>query len=645
MKAKEGIVVFILAAALLVSMVGVVSASQKWDLDQNDIMYKGAHVETGTVTIVEGGSNNWTAENAAKGKLKFDSEAWNGQLELWTGQPSTTKKFTVEIGIWDGSSFSSKGKSDEYDFNRPDGKGRPYFLDAPDFTVPKGQWLAVRVNNTGTGSFELDTDGSCYITYPPDHPDYPNPRPDLNVTGKFEEWVNETHFNVNYTVANIGGGDAGASNTTIYIDGTAVMEDSVPGLAVGKNYTNTVGPFECPCDQTLNITVCADNDDDVEESDETNNCMVNFVDCLPCPKPDLNVTGKFEEWVNETHFNVNYTVANIGGGDAGASNTTIYIDGTAVREDSVPGLAVGEDYTNTVGPFECPCDQTLNVTVCADNDDVVEESDETNNCMVNFVDCLPCPGPDLNVTGKFEEWVNETHFNVNYTVANIGGGDAGASNTTIYIDGTAVREDSVPGLAVGEDYTNTVGPFECPCDQTLNVTVCADNDDVVEESDETNNCMVNFVDCLPCPGPDLNVTGKFEEWVNETHFNVNYTVANIGGGDAGASNTTIYIDGTAVMEDSVPGLAVGKNYTNTVGPFECPCDQTLNITVCADNDDDVEESDETNNCMVNELECPPCLMPPPVPVPVYSRTGMLVLIAIMCIATTVVLKRKKQNKN
>ena len=176
---KKSIVAFLLAAALLILAVGIASAAQTWDFDHDDVMYKGeAHTETGTVTIGEvggGGSNIWRSEHAAQVDegVAFDAETWNGQLECT--DPSLNKKFTVEIGIWNGSSFTSKGKSAEYDLNHWVGFGRAYQLSASGFTVPNGQWLAARVNSTGTEDFTLITDGSCYITYPPDHPDYPVP--------------------------------------------------------------------------------------------------------------------------------------------------------------------------------------------------------------------------------------------------------------------------------------------------------------------------------------------------------------------------------------------------------------------------------------------------------------------------------------
>lgn len=118
----------------------------------------------------------------------------------------------------------------------------------------------------------------------------------------------------------------------------------------------------------------------------------------PYCKPDLNITAKTEERINDTHYNVNYTVCNIGICEAGISNTSIYIDETLRVEDPVGILTENQCYTHTVGPFlwTSPSD---NVTVCADSGGQVDEKDEGNNCKENVYELVsdvvvaidPCP--------------------------------------------------------------------------------------------------------------------------------------------------------------------------------------------------------------------------------------------------------------
>jgi hypothetical protein len=129
--------------------------------------------------------------------------------------------------------------------------------------------------------------------------------------------------------------------------------------------------------------------------------------------------------------------------------------------------------------------------VSADKDNVVAESDETNNSLENTWNVVPGE-PDLVILDKSEAWIDETAgtYEVTYTVKNVGGADAAASTTSISIDGTEEATDAVPALAVDATHANTVGPFTIS-DSSDTILVSADKDDVVTESDETNNSLEN----------------------------------------------------------------------------------------------------------------------------------------------------------
>ncbi len=419
--------------------------------------------------------------------------------------------------------------------------------------------------------------------------------------------------------------------------GDFLSQDGESSVAITNDFNNTIGTIEYGETRmgaedgvtgagvlaTITFEAVSAGSTDLEFSDVIvsdtvakpiegvvlNNGKVNV---LGEPQPDLTITAKSETLTDST-LEVTYTVANNGGGDAGASTTCIYYaDGTQIATDPVGALTAGASYTNTVtiDPFDCPCGTTVTIEVCADNEDVVDESDETNNCLENTFDCPSCPGePDLVIAEKSETLVGSA-FTVTYTVENTGGGDAGVSTTCIYVDGTEVATDPVGALGAGATHEGTVviDPFNCPCGTTVTVKVCADNDDVVDESDETNNCLENAFNCPSCPGePDLIITEK-SETLDDSTFTVTYTVTNNGGVAAGASTTCIYVDGTEVATDPVGPLAAGATHEGTVviDSFDCPCGTDVTVKVCADNDDVVDESDETNNCLENAFNCPSC---------------------------------------
>jgi len=104
-------------------------------------------------------------------------------------------------------------------------------------------------------------------------------------------------------------------------------------------------------------------------------------------EPDL-VIEKNVTFDNGT-FIADYTVTNIGDAQAGAVNNSIckLVNGELMECQPCPALEPGESYNGSFEPEICPCDTTLNVTVCVDYYDLVEESNETNNCLTNIWMC------------------------------------------------------------------------------------------------------------------------------------------------------------------------------------------------------------------------------------------------------------------
>ena len=203
------------------------------------------------------------------------------------------------------------------------------------------------------------------------------------------------------------------------------------------------------------------------------------------PKSDLVITEKYETFVDGGSFNITYKVNNTGCAGACASNTTIYIDGVPL-EVPTPAIPGGECHENTVGPFDCPCGVTLNVTVCADNDNVVDESNETNNCKVNVVECPKLPDLVIEEIWTKERW---GRCNVYFVVKNIGCAPAPKNHyATLLVNDQPEEEKHVRrALSPGRSYK---GYFRTTVSCTDDVIrVCADNTKVIDESDETNNCL------------------------------------------------------------------------------------------------------------------------------------------------------------
>jgi len=105
-------------------------------------------------------------------------------------------------------------------------------------------------------------------------------------------------------------------------------------------------------------------------------------------KPDLLIT-RISETLEDGTLSVTSTVKNIGEVGADASMLGIYIDNTLIGTNLVGELAAGMIYNCTViiDPFNGPCDSTVTVKVCADDNNIVDESDENNNCLTSIWMC------------------------------------------------------------------------------------------------------------------------------------------------------------------------------------------------------------------------------------------------------------------
>jgi hypothetical protein len=219
--------------------------------------------------------------------------------------------------------------------------------------------------------------------------------------------------------------------------------------------------------------------------------------------PDLIISSKVEHWVQEEEgvYTVSYVVKNIGAVPALKGHyTTLYIDDEPIEHKLVPvDLNPCEAYADT---FETAVKYTSpgdNVAVCADNYQKIEEADESNNCLRNtWKRTGEEQKPDLEIASKRESWVDQekASYIVHYVIRNNGTATAPSGHqTTLYIDGVAVEHRPVPiDLQPGQTYTDNFSTVvECtrPKDS---IWVCADNFDVIDELEESDNCMRNTLD-------------------------------------------------------------------------------------------------------------------------------------------------------
>jgi len=106
--------------------------------------------------------------------------------------------------------------------------------------------------------------------------------------------------------------------------------------------------------------------------------------------------------------------------------------------------------------------------------------------------------------------------------------------------------------------------------------------------------------------PDLVITSMEEFAINDTHYQVNYTVKNQGNAAAGEFWVNLTIDGTQNTTEHISGLAADATYSgNFSGYIVKMSGDNDTIVVCADYNSTVEEFDETNNCVEQLYSGPP----------------------------------------
>lgn len=172
---RRCVLTLVVAAVLLLSMVGMVSATQTWKLSNDHVMYKDLSFTGGFVTISASEPYIWTANEAAQCDVGFAAKNWTGSLRFlqYTGIPL----YRVEIGYSDvnGANFVSKGT------NNVSGIYTNFNITADAFTVTLDKYLAFQVTNTGSYSFQLATkpqeegERESEVRYPEDSPAYPVP--------------------------------------------------------------------------------------------------------------------------------------------------------------------------------------------------------------------------------------------------------------------------------------------------------------------------------------------------------------------------------------------------------------------------------------------------------------------------------------
>ena len=186
--------------------------------------------------------------------------------------------------------------------------------------------------------------------------------------------------------------------------------------------------------------------------------------------------------VNRT-ANVTVTVKNEGG-TAGSFNVSLKLNEAIIGMKTVDSMSAGEEKPVNF-TFTPASGGIFNMTATVDPDGTITELNEENNVIVETVTILR---PDL-IPASLQSTillVNETNT-ITANIKNDGGVPAGSFSVSLKLDETVIGTKTIDSLDMGEEkpvnftYTPTLPG------RTFNLTVTADTENVIEESNETNN--------------------------------------------------------------------------------------------------------------------------------------------------------------
>ncbi len=445
-----------------------------------------------------------------------------------------------------------------------------------------------------------------------------------SVTTSPEDPTPDDQTTFSATIENEGLEAAGSFEVLFELDDGAFATVEVDGLDAGASTTVETDAWDATIgNHTMNVT--ADAEDEVDEGDETDNSQRLTVEV----GPDLITADIFWEPEDPTagdEVRLKAVIRNRGNANATGFSVQFLVNGTGYWDPWVDGLDAGES-VNVTGPTWDAVKGEHNLTVAADRWHEVQESNETNGWANETIQVDPM-GPDLIVSRIVPpaevEAGGQATFNA--TITNVGDEDASSSQARFFVDGSRHGSDeAVPELAPGESANVTSGTWNATFGDH-NVSVLADAEtegdlglggggDQVDEHNETNNNRTTAF----AVGPNLAIASVAHDPAvpdREEAVTLEATVTNTGTSAVESVDVQLRIDedtrvGTTTVEDLGPGKnrTVTMTWTATEGTHE--------LTVTADPDDEIRETNETDNLATHgipvgsapNLHVPRILMP------------------------------------
>jgi subtilase family serine protease len=436
---------------------------------------------------------------------------------------------------------------------------------------------------------------------------YNTAAPDLivqSISWSPTEHSDTENITIYITVKNQGLGTAPASSLDFYIDGIGYSQIYFDTLYSGYTDTKTFTWLAGPAEHILSAAIDANNL--IYESDESNN---TYSVTLPSANPpDLlidSITWTPTPPMVNSLMTYTITVRNAGNRIVQECDLDFYAAYSHKINKSLGPVLPGS--TASVQIQYLTSEEPLQVRAIVDPDNRIAESDETNNELTVsitlteptkvdfFVASLICT-PQNPAIG--DEVTITTNLKNNSTVK------TGASHLAYYIDGQIAEIIPIGNINAKHTITNTITWIATPGNHTIKVV--ADYNDYYNEVNEANNTREISVSIL---SPDLaiqSITWSPEIPVKGDNLSITFTIINQGTYQSNGCYADYYVDGEWVGDHYIEDIAPGGTVTRTF-PWTLT-DDFQSFRIIVDKDNDISESNESNNTKTATIPAPDLLI-------------------------------------
>lgn len=226
-----------------------------------------------------------------------------------------------------------------------------------------------------------------------------------------------------------------------------------------------------------------------------------LVTAVPPPSglPDLVIQD-----VSHSGAIISYTIRNQGTATSGPSTSELVIDGGVKAYDSVGSLNAGASAIRNFSAYSYACAGTSDsISVRADKDNTVAESNEANNllskswtCMVIMPTLIPTLIPTFIKPDLIVQDIYQTSDKIYFVVKNQGGSSSAACTAKLYVSGSYKESGAVPIITAGSSVNLKFSyDYDCIFPTPKTVMVEVDSGNTNSESNETNNKYSETVLC------------------------------------------------------------------------------------------------------------------------------------------------------